>query len=96
VVIFFLASSADTRQKALDYELPVMVPSEQSSQRLAEGGRTCRTATTAEGCVPDGRRIAFTSDRDGDDEVYVMNADGTGAVRLTTSAAPDVLDAWRR
>jgi hypothetical protein len=31
-----------------------------------------------------------------DDEVYVMNADGTGLVRLTTSAAPDVLDSWQR
>ena len=25
----------------------------------------------------DGRRIAFTSDRDGDPEIYVMNADGS-------------------
>jgi hypothetical protein len=28
--------------------------------------------------------------------VYVMNADGTNPVRLTTSAAPDVLDSWHR
>ena len=27
---------------------------------------------------PDGSRIAFSSDRDGNDEVYVMNADGSG------------------
>ena len=28
-------------------------------------------------------KIAFTSNRDGNDEIYVMNADGTGVTRLT-------------
>lgn len=32
---------------------------------------------------PDGKKIAFTSDRDGDPEIYVMNADGSRPVRLT-------------
>ena len=32
---------------------------------------------------PDGRRLAFISDRDGNSEIYVMNADGTGQTRLT-------------
>src|SRR5438046_7010960 len=32
---------------------------------------------------PDGRKIAFDSDRDGDYEIYVMNADGSGQTRLT-------------
>jgi Tol biopolymer transport system component len=32
---------------------------------------------------PDGRRIAFVSDRDGTYQVYVMNADGSGQHRLT-------------
>ena len=31
---------------------------------------------------PDGRRIAFVSNRDGSYEVYVMNADGSGQRRL--------------
>ena len=30
-------------------------------------------------------RIAFTSNRDGDSEIYVMNADGSGVTRLTNS-----------
>lgn len=36
---------------------------------------------------PDGRRIAFTSDRDGGYHVYSMNPDGTAQTRLTTAWA---------
>ena len=43
---------------------------------------------------PDGQRIAFESDRDGDLEIYVMNADGSGVTRLTDHDAPDALAAW--
>jgi Tol biopolymer transport system component len=32
---------------------------------------------------PDGTRIAFSSERDGDDEIYVINADGSGERKLT-------------
>jgi TolB protein len=32
---------------------------------------------------PDGRKIAFVSNRDGTNEVYVMNADGSAQRRLT-------------
>lgn len=38
---------------------------------------------------PDGRRIAFSSDRNGNDDIFVMNADGTGLVQLTFDTAPD-------
>ncbi|HEV8264192.1 MAG TPA: Ig-like domain-containing protein [Gemmatimonadales bacterium] len=38
---------------------------------------------------PDGSRIAFVSSRDGNAELYVMNADGTGATRLTTDPQAD-------
>src|SRR3954452_17504020 len=34
---------------------------------------------------PDGRRIAFKSRRNGNNELYVMNADGTDETRLTNS-----------
>lgn len=38
---------------------------------------------------PDGKRIAFWSNRDGNGEVYIMNADGTGQMNLTHNAALD-------
>jgi TolB protein len=43
---------------------------------------------------PDGRRIAFTSARDGNHEVYVVNSDGTGLERLTTNADRDDFATW--
>lgn len=36
---------------------------------------------------PDGRKIAFTSGRTGDAEVFVMNADGTNPINLTNYGA---------
>jgi Tol biopolymer transport system component len=45
-----------------------------------------RTATG-----PDGTRIAFTSNRDGDFEVWVMNADGTNPINLTRNTPDAVL-----
>ena len=43
---------------------------------------------------PDGRRIAFTSNRDGNFEIYVMNADGSGQTRLTDNPAVDRYPSW--
>ena len=43
---------------------------------------------------PLGDMIAFESDRDGNFEIYVMNADGTGQTRLTDHPAADRYPAW--
>lgn len=37
--------------------------------------------------APDGRKIAFNSFRDGNHELYVMNPDGSGQIRLTFNSA---------
>jgi TolB protein len=37
---------------------------------------------------PDEERIAFSSDRDGDFEIYVMNVDGTEVEQLTDDPGP--------
>ncbi len=39
-------------------------------------------------------KIAFTSDRDGNQEIYVMNNDGTGQVRLTSNTDIDSFPAF--
>jgi Tol biopolymer transport system component len=58
-------------------------------------GRHARRLTTTPGYdaedafSPDGKRIVFTSQRDGDLELYVMNADGSQPRRLTRSPGYD-------
>jgi Tol biopolymer transport system component len=44
---------------------------------------------------PDGSQIAFASDRDGDNDVYVINSDGSGlAVNITNNTANDFEVSW--
>src|SRR5579859_77046 len=43
---------------------------------------------------PDGQRIVFTSDRDGNTQIYVMKADGSGQTRLTRNTATDDAPGW--
>jgi TolB protein len=43
---------------------------------------------------PDGSKIAFASYRTGNLEIYAMNADGTGVIRLTNDPADDLYPAW--
>ena len=38
--------------------------------------------------------IAFQSNRDGNVEIYVMNADGSGLTRLTNSPGADAVPNW--
>jgi hypothetical protein len=43
---------------------------------------------------PDGKKIAFSSRRDGNFEVYVVDADGSDPMRLTNDGAFDGYPAW--
>ena len=57
-------------------------------------------ASAPVGSIPDrdldsvSGRIAFYSDRDGDDEIYVMNADGSDLAQLTENDSDDHDPAW--
>jgi hypothetical protein len=52
------------------------------------------TAVALSGAIRGRGRIAFVSDRDGDNEIYVMNADGSGQTNLTNDNANDWGPAW--
>ncbi len=58
-------------------------------------GKHLKQLTTAHGYdaegaySPDGKLIAFCSDRDGDPDLYVMNADGSGLRQLTNQPGYD-------
>lgn len=43
---------------------------------------------------PDGAKIAFQSDRHGNFDLFMANADGSGLVRVTTSLTDDVEPSW--
>jgi hypothetical protein len=63
----------------------------------SDGSNETRITTTAEQETspvwsPDGKKIAFR----GDDDIWVMNADGTGATNLTnTPGVPEYSPAWQ-
>jgi Tol biopolymer transport system component len=70
-------------------ELRVMVLDGSHVQTLA-GGATYQSPTFSS----DGARIAFSSNRDGDFSIYVMNRDGTGVARVTGPGADDDSPSW--
>jgi Tol biopolymer transport system component len=53
-----------------------------------DASAACYSACKANG------KIAFTSDRDGNQEIYVMNPDGSGQTRLTNNPAGDSSPSW--
>src|SRR5687768_8633783 len=60
---------------------------------LPDGGRTNLTnhpaVDRAPAWSPNGAKIVFQSDRDGAGDLYVMNADGSDVVRLTSNVGVD-------
>ena len=65
----------------------------------ADGTDTRQLETGGDGDLypvwsPDGLRIAFASERDGNSDIYVMQVDGTQVVRLTTHEARDSYPSW--
>jgi TolB protein len=59
------------------------------SARLNTGGQSFAPAFS-----PDGKRIAYASSRSGNMEIWIANADGTGAHKITSSPASDTAPTW--
>src|SRR3989441_5850540 len=66
-------------------ELLVMDPDGSNVKTLLGGPATYQSPAFS----PDGSRIAFSSNRDGDFDLYVMNRDGTGLAHVTGPSVPD-------
>lgn len=71
------------------YVIEVMNADGSNVRRLTHTGQDERPAWS-----PDGKQLAFTSHRDGNDEVYVMNADGSDQQNITRSPARDDVAGW--
>lgn len=55
-----------------------------------------RIASGLPAVSPDGKRIAFHSNRDGTPDLYVVNADGSGLARVTNDAPDEGAPTWAR
>jgi Tol biopolymer transport system component len=44
--------------------------------------------------APEGRRIAFTADFDGDSDIYVVRINGTGLRKVTSTSVDDSSPSW--
>ncbi|MCM1293589.1 MAG: S41 family peptidase [Bacteroides sp.] len=65
----------------------------------AEGGEAQRLTTqpsyeSTPVWSPDGKKIAFASDRNGGKDIYLMSADGGSAVRLTSNSASETPESF--
>ena len=57
-------------------------------------GGTCPDRDTFPAWSPDGKKITFVTDRDGNYEIYVMDADGSNQKNLTNNPAEDTEPEW--
>jgi TolB protein len=59
-------------------------------------GKSARGDVQTPAWSPDGRKLAFVSERDGNAEIYVMNADGSEQENLTRQPSNDSHPTWSR
>jgi Tol biopolymer transport system component len=73
-------------------EIHIMNADGTGDMLLAQGGNITENAKWS----PDGSKILFQTDRTGNFEIFVMNADGSNPQNLTNSAAGDYWPCWGR
>jgi Tol biopolymer transport system component len=81
-----------------NHEIYVMNADGSNRKKLVDGWQLAWSPRLAEQAVEEytngGGKIAFVSGRDGNDEIYIMNADGTDQSRLTNNLASDLEPSW--
>ncbi len=85
-----LSTQRSANETALAEERNASIRATRTAEAMAD--MLSQTPTPAPIISPG--RIAFSSDRDGNMEIYVMNADGSGLTNLTNDAANDINPAW--
>ncbi|HWP41877.1 MAG TPA: hypothetical protein VNO14_01485 [Blastocatellia bacterium] len=60
----------------------------------SDGTSSSNVATVQINVIGSSNKIVFSSNRNGNFEIYVMNADGTGVQRITNSPSWDISPAW--
>ena len=88
--------SAQASSKIAFIRLSGSAPAEIYVMNVDGSGQRLLTRSTSHlyGWSPDGRKIAFGSERDGNDEIYVMNADGSGQRNLTRTRNDEPGAVW--
>ena len=63
-----------------------------TEELFSRSGRVCGNVDWS----PDGQRIAFNSDLEGNFDIYIIRASGGKPIPLTTNSAADVIPRWSR
>jgi Tol biopolymer transport system component len=79
---------------AYSLESAIWVTNQDGTGRTAIFAASFGTGVGNPAWSPDGTRIAFSSSHEGDNEIYVMNADGSGVTRLTSDPRGDTDPSW--
>lgn len=98
--IAFLSFRSDPILPTTTAELYLMNADGTDAVRLASDvvsdSTSTSPATGRPAFSPDGSKLAFVSNRDGNHEVYTVNIDGTGLTNLTRHPAADEEPTWGR
>ena len=89
---FESATSRDARLRGDRWMIALLSP--RLWPPLPPAGKLTRVVDYEPAVSPDGKRLAFISNRDGRFKLHVMNLDGPGLRRLTDDAGADDNPAW--
>ncbi|MFP6642604.1 MAG: protein kinase, partial [Candidatus Latescibacterota bacterium] len=87
------AAAPATKTSAAATETPVPAPVKAAAS-ASEADDEPAEVPPPSPISPDGSKIAFVSDRDGNHEIYVMDSDGSNQTRLTSNYASDYDPSW--